>query len=161
MMFSLLTTMVLLNFTFVFMFHPLAMILVLIGQSIIVSILLYALSHFPWFSYTLILVFLGGMLILFTYMANVASNEKFSLNLKVMSMSGILIILSFPFNYLSLKLPQEAQTQTQEQFMGLLLLKPYDLMILPLIILMAGIILLTLLGVVKISKMNSGPLRIN
>lgn len=160
-MFSLLTAIVLLNFSFVFIFHPLAIILVLIAQSIIVSILLFALSHFPWFSYTLILVFLGGMLILFTYIANVASNEKFSLNLKILALRGLIVVLSFPFNYLRLKLPQEAKPQNQEQFTGILLIKPYDLIILPLIMIMAGIILLTLLGVVKIRKMNSGPLRIN
>nr|YP_009092517.1 NADH dehydrogenase subunit 6 [Lepas australis]AIQ85057.1 NADH dehydrogenase subunit 6 [Lepas australis] len=161
MLVTLLVLMFILNFSFVFMFHPLAMIMVLIAQSVVVSITLFSISHFPWFSYTLILVFLGGMLILFTYMANIASNEKFTPNFKVLILISSLSIFTLPIELPSLKLPQETKNLTQEQFTGLLVLKPFDSIILPLIMLMAGIILLTLLGVVKISKMNSGPLRID
>lgn len=154
--------MFLLNLIFIFIFHPLAIIIILVLQSIIVSTALFRVSHFPWFSYTLILVFLGGILILFTYIANVASNEKFKVNVKVLALSLATISLTLPMNFfLNLKMPQEAKNFGQEQFVGLVVLKPYDYTILPLIILMAGIILLTLLGVVKVSKINSGPLRIN
>jgi len=150
-----------LNIVFVFIFHPLAIIIVLIAQSVLVSIILFRISHFPWFSYTLILVFLGGILILFTYIANIASNEKFTPNLKLLGLLTLLTRITLILGFPGLKIPQDYKPLDQEQIIGLLILKPFDSVILPLIVLIAGLILLALLGVVKIRKINSGPLRID
>nr|YP_010758755.1 NADH dehydrogenase subunit 6 [Pollicipes pollicipes]WEW79657.1 NADH dehydrogenase subunit 6 [Pollicipes pollicipes] len=148
------------NLIFMFMFHPLAMILILIIQSTMISILVYTLTQFPWFSYTLILIFLGGMLILFTYMSNIASNEMFKPNLKM-----ALPVLFTPAIYFIL--PEETQNLTMESqnmediiFTNFMIFKPYTITIMPITLLMAAHIILTLLVVVKISKMSQGPLRI-
>nr|YP_026024.1 NADH dehydrogenase subunit 6 [Pollicipes polymerus]AAS00865.1 NADH dehydrogenase subunit 6 [Pollicipes polymerus] len=148
------------NLIFMFMFHPLAMIFVLIVQSALISILIYSLTQFPWFSYTLILIFLGGMLILFTYMSNIASNEMFKPNMKI-----ILPITLAPVVYLIMpkeiqNITVESQTMNSLNFSNFMIFKPYTISVMPITLLMATYIILTLLVVVKISKMSQGPLRI-
>nr|YP_009121655.1 NADH dehydrogenase subunit 6 [Balanus balanus]AJG02907.1 NADH dehydrogenase subunit 6 [Balanus balanus] len=160
MMNTIMIMMFVMNLTFLFMFHPLAMIFVLILQTMMISISMYSITQFPWFSYTLILVFLGGMLILFTYMSNIASNEMFKPNLKMLFplvlAPLITILITSPKQNLSL----ETKTMSSEQFTNLAILKPFSASIMPMTLLMASYIILTLLTVVKISKMSQGPLRI-
>nr|AIW06338.1 NADH dehydrogenase subunit 6 [Teloganodidae sp. MT-2014] len=62
---------------FFLMSHPLSMGLVLLLQTVTISILTGLMNFNSWFSYVLFLVFLGGMLILFIYMTSLAPNEKF------------------------------------------------------------------------------------
>nr|YP_010944284.1 NADH dehydrogenase subunit 6 [Perforatus perforatus]WLW42150.1 NADH dehydrogenase subunit 6 [Perforatus perforatus] len=160
MMNTIMIMMFMMNLIFLFMFHPLAMIFVLILQTMLISIMMYSITQFPWFSYTLILVFLGGMLILFTYMSNIASNEMFKPNLKMLFpliiAPAITIFITRPKQNLS----SESKTLSSEQFSNLTIFKPFSLSIMPMTLLMASYIILTLLTVVKISKMNQGPLRI-
>lgn len=148
------------NLIFLFIFHPLAIIFVLILQTILISIMIYSITQFPWFSYTLILVFLGGILILFTYISNIASNEIFKPNLKILFpliiAPAITIFITRPKQNLS----SERKTLSSEQFSNLTIFKPFSLSIIPITLLIASYIILTLLTVVKISKINQGPLRI-
>nr|QOC70757.1 NADH dehydrogenase subunit 6 [Tetraclita squamosa squamosa] len=153
-------TMFLINLIFLFMFHPLAMIFILILQTVLISLFMYSVTQFPWFSYTLILVFLGGMLILFTYMSNIASNEMFKPNLKMLFPLVIAPMLSFFLTKPKQNLSSESISLSKEQFSNLTIFKPFSSSIMPITLLMACYIILTLLTVVKISKMNQGPLRI-
>nr|QEJ81989.1 NADH dehydrogenase subunit 6 [Tubuca paradussumieri] len=75
----LLTLPLLLSFSILFtqLSHPLAMGLVLLIQTLFISISLGLSSFSFWFSYILFLIFLGGMLVLFIYVASIASNEVF------------------------------------------------------------------------------------
>nr|YP_009047725.1 NADH dehydrogenase subunit 6 [Striatobalanus amaryllis]AGZ92377.1 NADH dehydrogenase subunit 6 [Striatobalanus amaryllis] len=150
----------LVNLIFLFMFHPLAMIFILILQTMLISILMYSITQFPWFSYTLILVFLGGMLILFTYMSNIASNEMFKPNLKMLLPLVLAPISAFLIPLPKQNLTSETKTTYTDQFSNLTIFKPFSDAIMPITLLMASYIILTLLTVVKISKMNQGPLRI-
>nr|YP_010577114.1 NADH dehydrogenase subunit 6 [Megabalanus coccopoma]YP_087067.1 NADH dehydrogenase subunit 6 [Megabalanus volcano]UZN92560.1 NADH dehydrogenase subunit 6 [Megabalanus coccopoma]BAD44769.1 NADH dehydrogenase subunit 6 [Megabalanus volcano] len=160
MMNMILVLMFILNLIFLFMFHPLAMIFVLILQTMLISLLMYTITQFPWFSYTLILVFLGGMLILFTYMSNIASNEMFKPNMKMlfplMTAPIISLLLSRPKQNMAV----ESKTLSSDHFSNLTIFKPFSFSVMPITILMACYIILTLLTVVKISKMSQGPLRI-
>jgi len=149
------------NLIFIFIFHPLAIIFVLIIQTTLISLIIYFLTQFPWFSYTLILVFLGGILILFIYISNIASNEIFKPNLKI-----FIPLLRAPFiTFLVKNFPQNYRKERNNieafDFSNLIVLKPYSDSILPVTILIALYIILTLLAVVKISKIAQGPLRIN
>nr|QXU60446.1 NADH dehydrogenase subunit 6 [Acasta sulcata] len=148
------------NLIFLFMFHPLAMIFVLILQTMFISIAMYSMTQFPWFSYTLILVFLGGMLILFTYMSNIASNEMFKPNLKMLIPLTAVPIITFIMKYPKQNLTSESKSLKTDSFSNLMIFKPFSEAIMPITLLMASYIILTLLTVVKISKMNQGPLRI-
>nr|YP_009459969.1 NADH dehydrogenase subunit 6 [Eochionelasmus ohtai]AUT77221.1 NADH dehydrogenase subunit 6 [Eochionelasmus ohtai] len=161
MMNVILISIFMINMIFLFMFHPLAMIFVLILQSLFISLMIYSITQFPWFSYTLILVFLGGMLILFMYMANIASNEVFKPNWKMLipmiTAPAVALFMLAPKQNLS----QESKNTAQEQFPNLIMMKPFSDVIMPITLLMASYIILTLLTVVKISKMSQGPLRMN
>lgn len=148
------------NLIFLFIFHPLAIIFILILQTIFISIGVYTITQFPWFSYTLILVFLGGILILFTYISNIASNEIFKPNIKI-----LLPLIITPILTIFLPLPKqnirlETKNLSINQFSNLTIFKPFSEAIIPVTLLMASYIILTLLTVVKIRKINQGPLRI-
>ncbi|YP_009047712.1 NADH dehydrogenase subunit 6 (mitochondrion) [Amphibalanus amphitrite] len=157
---TLMIMMFMMNLIFLFMFHPLAMIFVLILQTMLISIIMYSITQFPWFSYTLILVFLGGMLILFTYMSNIASNEMFKPNLKMMAPLVLAPLITIFMMKPKQSLTLETKISSSNQFSNLMVLKPFSEAIMPVTLLMASYIILTLLTVVKISKMSQGPLRI-
>nr|YP_010022230.1 NADH dehydrogenase subunit 6 [Fistulobalanus albicostatus]QOL12333.1 NADH dehydrogenase subunit 6 [Fistulobalanus albicostatus] len=148
------------NLIFLFMFHPLAMIFILILQTMLIAIMMCSITQFPWFSYTLILVFLGGMLILFTYMSNIASNEMFKPNMKMMLPLIIAPFLTMFISNPKQNLSWEAKPMPLDQFTNMAIFKPFSSPIMPVTLMMASYIILTLLTVVKISKMNQGPLRI-
>lgn len=148
------------NLIFLFIFHPLAIIFVLIFQTILISIFMYTITQFPWFSYTLILVFLGGILILFTYISNIASNEIFKPNLKILFPLIIAPLASFILTRPKQRLSPEALNTSKDQFTNLTIFKPFSFSIMPITLLIAAYIILTLLTVVKIRKINQGPLRI-
>nr|YP_009128947.1 NADH dehydrogenase subunit 6 [Chthamalus antennatus]AJT48121.1 NADH dehydrogenase subunit 6 [Chthamalus antennatus] len=148
------------NLIFIFMFHPLAMIFILILQCLLISLMVYSITHFPWFSYTLILVFLGGMLILFMYMSNIASNEMFKPNIKIMIPMLIIPLITFLLTNPKQDYSVESKLTEHQQFSNMMIFKPFSLSIMPITLLMASYIILTLLTVVKISKMSQGPLRV-
>lgn len=152
--------MFILNLIFLFIFHPLAIIFVLILQTILISISMYTITQFPWFSYTLILVFLGGMLILFTYISNIASNEIFKPNLKILFPLVIAPIIAFFLPLPKQNIRNESKIMKTEQFNNLTIFKPFSDAIIPITLLIASYIILTLLTVVKIRKISQGPLRI-
>ena len=152
--------MFILNLIFLFIFHPLAIIFVLILQTILISISIYTITQFPWFSYTLILVFLGGMLILFTYISNIASNEIFKPNLKILFPLVIAPIIAFFLPLPKQNIRNESKIMKTEQFNNLTIFKPFSDAIIPITLLIASYIILTLLTVVKIRKISQGPLRI-
>nr|YP_009236714.1 NADH dehydrogenase subunit 6 [Telchinia bonasia]AMJ17178.1 NADH dehydrogenase subunit 6 [Telchinia bonasia] len=70
-------------FLCLFMFftnHPLAMGMMILIQTLLMSILSGMLINTYWFSYILFLIFLGGLLVLFIYVSSIASNELFKIN---------------------------------------------------------------------------------
>lgn len=121
---------------------------------------MYTITQFPWFSYTLILVFLGGILILFTYISNIASNEIFKPNLKILFPLVIAPIIAFILPLPKQNSRNESKIMKTEQFNNLAILKPFSDAIIPITLLIASYIILTLLTVVKIRKISQGPLRI-
>nr|ALO77494.1 NADH deshydrogenase subunit 6 [Platydema sp. PLA01] len=82
------------TFMFIMMNHPLSMGLVLLIQTILVSLITGNLNQNMWFSYILFLIMVGGMLILFMYMTSIASNEKFKINNKMAFMLMLIILMS-------------------------------------------------------------------
>nr|AFY16855.1 NADH dehydrogenase subunit 6 [Longivalvus hyalospilus] len=67
------------NMIFFILLNPLSLGLVLILQTLVLSITMGTMTSF-WFLYLLILVFIGGMLVLFIYVTSIFPNEKFSFN---------------------------------------------------------------------------------
>nr|YP_010238753.1 NADH dehydrogenase subunit 6 [Amphinemura wui]QTE20677.1 NADH dehydrogenase subunit 6 [Amphinemura wui] len=152
------------------MSHPLAMGLMLLVQTVIISILTGMMTQSFWFSYILFLVFLGGLLVLFIYVTSLASNEMFSLSMTTLSPliigSGMVILIlmildSFfmisgthnfeGLNILNTPIYQEESANTLTKLYN----GPTSLITLTLVL----YLFLTLIAVVKITKINQGPLR--
>nr|YP_009408835.1 NADH dehydrogenase subunit 6 [Ceratitis fasciventris]QVL29080.1 NADH dehydrogenase subunit 6 [Ceratitis anonae]QVL29210.1 NADH dehydrogenase subunit 6 [Ceratitis quilicii]QVL29418.1 NADH dehydrogenase subunit 6 [Ceratitis rosa]ASL05808.1 NADH dehydrogenase subunit 6 [Ceratitis fasciventris]QVL29093.1 NADH dehydrogenase subunit 6 [Ceratitis anonae] len=158
------------SFIFIQMNHPLAMGLMLLIQTIQICLLTGLMAKSFWFSYILFLIFLGGMLVLFIYVTSLASNEMFSLSMKLTTISLIIFSIimivyilldktssSFfihnnemqPIHYLNMMVKENS----------LNLQKLYNYPTNFLTILLMNYLLITLIAVVKITKLFYGPLR--
>nr|YP_009450457.1 NADH dehydrogenase subunit 6 [Stegobium paniceum]ARH10880.1 NADH dehydrogenase subunit 6 [Stegobium paniceum]QCI56379.1 NADH dehydrogenase subunit 6 [Stegobium paniceum]QDH12152.1 NADH dehydrogenase subunit 6 [Stegobium paniceum] len=136
--------------------HPLMMVIMLIIISTLTAMKLGTLYSTFWLSYMLFLVLVGGMLIIFIYMTSIAPNEKFKMNNKIF----ISIIMVFPLWFMN-------DFYTNYMYMNNLLMKANEMMMMKYInfpnvflpTMMILYLILTLIVVVKITKINMGPLR--
>nr|AXS64841.1 NADH dehydrogenase subunit 6 [Staphylinoidea sp. 12 KM-2017] len=148
---------------FMLLNHPMSMGLILLIQTILISLITGFMFMNYWFSYILFLIMIGGMLILFIYMTSIASNEKFKFSNKIlMMMMSILIMYSLSFMMLDNFLPYYSSfsSSMMNSFNFKLNLSKFFNM--PSIIIMFTMIIylfITLIAVVKISNINMGPLR--
>nr|QZI85974.1 NADH dehydrogenase subunit 6 [Rhynocoris fuscipes] len=97
MLFTLIMMSIMISIIFIVMKHPLSMGLMLILQTISISLITGMMINNFWFSYILLITMLSGALVLFIYMASVASNEKFKSSIKItafiiMSMTSFMIM---------------------------------------------------------------------
>nr|QWB85778.1 NADH dehydrogenase subunit 6 [Phlyctenosis sp. N135] len=150
---------------FMFMSHPLSFGLILLVQTLLVSVLTGMMNYNFWFSYILFLIMVGGMLILFIYMTSVASNEKFKFSPKLLTswmlMMTMVLLLSMTDSlvYNSNSMTYDLMSQS------LLNMNEYSLnktLNMPMSMNMAMIItylLITMIVVVKITSIQHGPLR--
>nr|YP_009653366.1 NADH dehydrogenase subunit 6 [Gasterophilus haemorrhoidalis]YP_009653379.1 NADH dehydrogenase subunit 6 [Gasterophilus inermis]QCG71498.1 NADH dehydrogenase subunit 6 [Gasterophilus haemorrhoidalis]QCG71512.1 NADH dehydrogenase subunit 6 [Gasterophilus inermis] len=164
------TSLLIFGFIFMNMNHPLAMGLVLLIQTFLTCLLTGMISKTFWFSYILFLVFLGGMLVLFIYVTSLASNEMFSFSSKLMISTiailslSVLLMLIFNNNLLLTYFPNMEMTHISNLTSyltenALSLNKLYNYPTNLLTILLMNYLLVTLIAVVKITKLFKGPLR--
>nr|URX54016.1 NADH dehydrogenase subunit 6 [Glyptotermes sp. 14 AB-2022a] len=143
--------------------HPLAMGMMLLMQTMIMCLISGLMNKSFWFQYILFMVFVGGMLVLFIYVTSLASNEMFSLSTKVIITAAMTIPSTMVIeNWMELDskdsmnheliLTEEVTTMTS---------KLYNLPNGSMTILLALYLFLTLIVVVKITNISSGPLRQN
>nr|QHF17850.1 NADH dehydrogenase subunit 6 [Acrotaeniostola dissimilis] len=158
------------SFIFIQMNHPLAMGLMLLIQTIQICLLTGLMAKSFWFSYILFLIFLGGMLVLFIYVTSLASNEMFSMSMKLTTICIMLFMTMMMINMMIDKTNISFFIQNNEMNssynMNLLLkensLNLYKLYNYPtnlITILLMNYLLITLIAVVKITKLFYGPLR--
>nr|QGR23965.1 NADH dehydrogenase subunit 6 [Drosophila antonietae] len=156
---------------FINMIHPLAMGLTLLIQTILICLISGLMTKTFWFSYILFLIFLGGMLVLFIYVTSLASNEMFNLSLKltvicsILLISSILLILLMDKNYFSFFLTNNEMQNISYIYSyfpenSLSLNKLYNFPTNFVTILLMNYLLITLIVVVKITKLFKGPLRL-
>nr|YP_010988507.1 NADH dehydrogenase subunit 6 [Australoluciola thailandica]WOR80612.1 NADH dehydrogenase subunit 6 [Australoluciola thailandica] len=160
-----LVSMMTLTIMFMFISHPLSMGMILLMQTLLISMWTGFMSMNFWYSYILFIVMVGGMLILFIYMTSVASNEKFSLskiNMFIMSMMSLIIISSILIdqiynlmNSMNSDLNMYKNMITFKLSLNKFIMYPMMMMSLTLII----YLLITLIAVSKITNIQSGPLR--
>nr|UYC28892.1 NADH dehydrogenase subunit 6 [Medeopteryx sp.] len=159
-------TSIMLTMTIMFMFitHPLSMGMILLIQTLLISMWTGFMSMNFWYSYILFIVMVGGMLILFIYMTSVASNEKFSfskMNMIITTMSLIIISLTMMdkiynvMNSMNLDLMMNMNLISFKLSLNKFIMYPMMMMSLTLII----YLLITLIAVSKITNIQSGPLR--
>nr|YP_009185811.1 NADH dehydrogenase subunit 6 [Callicerus obscurus]ALO70434.1 NADH deshydrogenase subunit 6 [Callicerus obscurus] len=154
----------LLSLIFLFMNHPMSLGLTLLMQTLIISMITGMLAMNFWFSYILFLIMIGGMLVLFIYMTSIASNEMFSYSNKIFLMmslmSFMLIILYMVMDMYFLNLNYiffEQSTQFNNLHTNLTKYFNYPSMFI--IFFMIIYLFITLIAVVKIIKIEYGPLR--
>nr|QVT11217.1 NADH dehydrogenase subunit 6 [Rhagoletis mendax] len=159
------------SFIFMQMNHPLAMGLMLLIQTLQICLITGLMAKSFWFSYILFLIFLGGMLVLFIYVTSLASNEMFSFSMKLTTIYLMIFIL---FTNMSLMLDKSLILTFLENnemttmnninlFMeenSLNLNKLYNFPTNLMTILLMNYLLITLIAVVKITKLFYGPLRL-
>nr|YP_009141040.1 NADH dehydrogenase subunit 6 [Adelphocoris nigritylus]AHL44265.1 NADH dehydrogenase subunit 6 [Adelphocoris nigritylus] len=91
------------NMMMIYMKHPLSMGMMLILQTMLMSMLTGLMNSF-WMSYILLISMLSGALVLFIYMSSVASNEKF-MNKKWMWLFAMtMLMMSLLFLFLEKKM---------------------------------------------------------
>nr|YP_010693838.1 NADH dehydrogenase subunit 6 [Tachina lateromaculata]WCD42068.1 NADH dehydrogenase subunit 6 [Tachina lateromaculata] len=157
------------NMIFLNMKHPLAMGLILLIQTTLISLTSGLMSKTFWFSYILFLVFIGGMLVLFIYVTSLASNEMFSFSIKLMMISMLIIFMMMTSMYfvdknllmqyknLEMNSIYNMNSYIMENSLSLNKLYNYPTNIMT--ILLMNYLLITLIAVVKITKLFKGPLR--
>nr|AVN67505.1 NADH dehydrogenase subunit 6 [Phoetalia pallida] len=152
----------LLSVMFTQMNHPLAMGMILLIQTTLISIITGMMAHSFWFSYILFLIFLGGMLVLFIYVASLASNELFSLSTNMMltmSVSFLMIMWLLYLSYPNIQNQEIKEFLVMSSSTNLPLIKLYNQPTSIITILLALYLFLTLIAVVKITNIFKGPLR--
>nr|ALO77095.1 NADH deshydrogenase subunit 6 [Paramarygmus sp. PAR01] len=159
------TLMITLNITmtaiFIFMMHPLSMGIILLSQTIIISMITGNLNQNFWFSYILFLIMIGGMLILFMYMTSIASNEKFKFNNKILIIipATILMMLIMPKKMMmSINNNETFNFNNSIEFMFTLNKFMNSTMLMILLFLMIYL-LLALIATVKITNFKQGSIR--
>nr|YP_010726228.1 NADH dehydrogenase subunit 6 [Augomonoctenus smithi]WDY84677.1 NADH dehydrogenase subunit 6 [Augomonoctenus smithi] len=150
-----------------FMKNPLSMGLILLIQTILISLISGMISMTFWYSYMLFLIFMGSMLILFIYICSLISNKKFLFNKMIMMMMFLYMILFMlmlynkNFNYMnSIDLNLFSNMELFENFnIKMSMNKLFNNPVYKLSIMMMNYLFMTLLIVVKISNINLGSLR--
>nr|YP_009753961.1 NADH dehydrogenase subunit 6 [Dicranocentrus wangi]QIT06442.1 NADH dehydrogenase subunit 6 [Dicranocentrus wangi] len=137
--------------------HPIAILSMVLIQTMNICIMSWITIKTSWFSYILFLIFLGGLMILFVYITSMASNEKFEMNFNetlalnkkmFLIVSLVITLLTFNKNYSTNNAPL---TQHNMMIFSNSLIMPS--------ILMMTYLLMTLIVAVKIVNMYEGPLR--
>nr|AEZ55661.1 NADH dehydrogenase subunit 6 [Byrrhus sp. MJTNT-2012] len=165
MMYSMLFLSISLSISFLFLTHPMSMGLILLSQTILVTLIIGIYSSNFWFSYILFMIMVGGMLVIFIYMTSIASNEKFkfskAITIMFLSLAFIMIFSTFIDSMmvnLNNSLPDSFNFMKFPNYkfsMNKYLNYPTNLISVTLII----YLFFTLIAVVKITNINYGPLR--
>nr|YP_010137197.1 NADH dehydrogenase subunit 6 [Apriona germarii]QWM97269.1 NADH dehydrogenase subunit 6 [Apriona germarii] len=164
MMLSIIMMMTIFALIFIFLTHPLSFGLILLLETILISMLSGLMNFNYWYSYILFLIMIGGMLILFIYMTSVASNEKFKFSNKIFMLS-IFILLFFSLfilldeYFLNTFLLTDLFNQNQNFNFKMSLNKFFIWPMNMIFFLMINYLLVTLIMVVKITNIQYGPLR--
>nr|UYK52102.1 NADH dehydrogenase subunit 6 [Leptocimbex sp. CSCS-Hym-MC0166] len=162
----LLSLMLLNSLNFLFCKTPLSMGLMLLIQTILISMNSGIMSPNFWFSYILFMIMIGGMLVLFIYITSLTSNLKFKLNKKIFLLNFLyLLMLMYFLNYLNFYWNLNTmnfnyiENWENNQTIKTSLKKMFSYPNYKILMIMVNYMLLTLFIVVKIVKINKGPLR--
>nr|ALO70773.1 NADH deshydrogenase subunit 6 [Nudobius lentus] len=153
----------LISFIFILMNHPLSLGLILLMQTILISLILSFFMFNFWFSYILFLIMVGGMLILFIYMTSVASNEKFLYNNKILFFSIMMLLFltmiitknNFFLNFEK----KNFESFNEMNNLNFILSKFLNFPLNSILFLLIIYLFITLIAVVKIIDTKNGPLR--
>nr|AML26103.1 NADH dehydrogenase subunit 6 [Staphylinidae sp. BMNH 1274257] len=151
----------LLSMIFMFLNHPMSMGLILLMQTIIVSLITGMMNSNFWFSYILFLIMIGGMLVIFIYMTSIASNEMFNysnsiLYLSLTTINAMMLIMLIQDNYF---INYFFNYNKYLFTLNTSLMKFFNYPSIFIMIMMIIYLFITLIAIVKITKIEYGPLR--
>nr|ANJ70594.1 NADH dehydrogenase subunit 6 [Noterus clavicornis BMNH1425090]UPX88470.1 NADH dehydrogenase subunit 6 [Noterus clavicornis] len=161
------TLMILISILFTFMKHPLSLGMMLMMQTIMLSLITGMMNMSFWFSYIIFIIMIGGLMILFIYMTSMVSNEKFKYSMKIIIIMMILLLLI----YSSIKIFNSLLNLNNINMMNFMhynnfmnenyefLNKMYNKKFNFWMIILMNYLLMTLIMSVKITNLKYGPLR--
>nr|AML25590.1 NADH dehydrogenase subunit 6 [Staphylinidae sp. BMNH 1274640] len=153
----------LISMLFMFMNHPMTMGLTLLIQTILISLITGLLNLNFWFSYILFLIMVGGLLVLFIYMTSIASNELFKYSNKMfislISLFILLFLISLTFDWFFINYNFFYIETFMINNYNIFLTKYFNLPSIIIIMMMIIYLFITLIAVIKITKIEYGPLR--
>nr|YP_009117998.1 NADH dehydrogenase subunit 6 [Brachythemis contaminata]AJE75786.1 NADH dehydrogenase subunit 6 [Brachythemis contaminata] len=155
-------TLIMNSLLFSSMNHPMNMGLMLLIQTLLMSLFTATMSYSSWFSYILFLVFLGGMLVLFIYMTSIASNEFFKkskITLMLITTTLAIIMMTTLIDPMMTSLPSNQESFILTENMKMVMTPLYNNPNSIITTFMVLYLFLTLIIVVYITKFNKGPLR--
>nr|WIL10221.1 NADH dehydrogenase subunit 6 [Stenocladius bicoloripes] len=142
--------------------HPMSMGIILLMQTITISALTGMMSLNFWYSYILFMILVGGMMVLFIYMTSVASNKKFKMSTKMMltmlmTFTIILMTNNKMINPSNLNIDMNMMNimVNYKMSMNKFMTNP----VMTMFVFMIMYLLVTLIAVVKITKIKYGPLQ--
>nr|DAZ87557.1 TPA_asm: NADH dehydrogenase subunit 6 [Piezodorus guildinii] len=136
--------------------HPLSMGLILIMQTMIMSLIIGYMMESFFLSYIIMIMILSGALVLFIYMASIASNEKFYTPMMNMLLFITMTILFFLFMYMFNKNYLNCSMETNESSS---MIKLYNTISSQMTLTVILYLLLTMIAVSNVAKVSEGPLR--
>nr|AML26422.1 NADH dehydrogenase subunit 6 [Staphylinidae sp. BMNH 1274641] len=152
-----------LSIIFMFLNHPMTMGLILLIQTISISLITGTLTGNFWFSYILFLIMVGGMLVLFIYMTSIASNEIFNFSKNLMIYLIMIMIMMIMMKLLLddyyIMISQYLNENIMIYSTNNNLTKYFNYPSMLIIFIMIIYLFITLIAVVKITKIEYGPLR--
>nr|AND96136.1 NADH deshydrogenase subunit 6 [Onthophagus cuniculus] len=153
--------MLLLSMLIMWIKHPLSMGIILLMQTINLSLYMGYLNLNYWYSYILFLIMIGGMLVLFIYMTSIASNEKFTPSIKLFLFSMLIMFIYFNFMWLidPFYLTLNNNFNEYNDFINLSLNKYFNFPNNIIMYMLILYLLITLLAIVKITEFKKGSLR--
>nr|AQP29194.1 NADH dehydrogenase subunit 6 [Microcerotermes sp. A TB-2017] len=140
--------------------HPLAMGLMLLIQTTMVCLISGTMYKSFWFSYILFMIMIGGMLVLFMYMTSLASNEMFSPSNKMLT-AALMILPALLYTMPAVTNNKEMcphDTMAENEILTTTTVM-YNQTMGIMTTLLVLYMLLTLIVVVNIINVYSGPLR--
>nr|QLY89809.1 NADH dehydrogenase subunit 6 [Agapetus fuscipes] len=156
----------LINSTMMFLKHPLSLGLLLLIQSLLISIMTGMISFNFWFSYILFLIFLGGLLILFIYITTLIPNMIFKYNLNYFLLNSIIFILLFVWLFkfkayfmFNTEMISFNMYMYMENSKNLFFLKLFNNYSFKLTLMLIIYLLITLIVMLNINNPSQGPLR--
>nr|UYA96516.1 NADH dehydrogenase subunit 6 [Janus sp. 1 GYN-2022d] len=151
--------------------HPLAMGLMLLVQTMLISLMTGMMTQTFWFSYILFLIMLGGMLVLFIYVSSLASNEMFNMSMMNMIISMMIFIVMMltmmlidSYTNIFFSLNKEIINNTTPEMLynmesNFMVNKIYNQPTNYITLMLINYLFITLIAIVKITNIMNGPLR--
>nr|ACJ69440.1 NADH dehydrogenase subunit 6 [Sigara septemlineata] len=137
--------------------HPLSMGLMLIIQTLNVSLIVGMMIKSFWFSYVFVMIMLSGALVLFIYMSSIASNEKFNMSTTLMCLMIIMLFINIMISLYYDPSIINLFNSTSHQLSSLN--KLFSIQNMMITIMLASYLFLTMIAINYIVNINEGPLR--